>query len=217
MFRNLPRGHLLSSSVTRALHSRLLLRHASTKPAETPQTSVTPLEQPQKPTDSSEPQKPTDSSEPQKAQDPSEPDPPKIIHFHPDTPAPLKEFFPADLKLFRDGMHYGRGWLVDELRLKSNLDLHRLWYVLLKEKNLLLTMENEARALKLMIKKGSRKVYVVQSMSHLKQVLVEREQVILGAMQLQEESKDEVKPAELPKPDPTLFEKILIFFKLKQT
>ena len=39
-------------------------------------------------------------------------------------------------------LNFGRSWYEDELKLKSGEELHKLWYVLLREKNSILADSN---------------------------------------------------------------------------
>ncbi|MQM00410.1 hypothetical protein Taro_033146 [Colocasia esculenta] len=60
---------------------------------------------------------------------------------------PLEEFFELDRKPDDETpVVYGRGWKASELRLKSWDDLQKLWYVLLKEKNMLMTQRQMLNA-----------------------------------------------------------------------
>ena len=68
----------------------------------------------------------------------------------------------------------GREWEARELRLKSFDDLHGLWYVLLKEKNMLSTEKYVARANRVRMRSAQRIGQVRRSMAKIKLVLSER-------------------------------------------
>lgn len=68
----------------------------------------------------------------------------------------------------------GRAWNIDELRIKSNTDLHKLWYILLKERNMLLTMEHECNEKMELFPNPERLDKVDISMENLEAVVRER-------------------------------------------
>ncbi|CAG8439360.1 12074_t:CDS:2 [Funneliformis mosseae] len=77
-------------------------------------------------------------------------------------------------------MTTGRAWTASELRRKSFEDLHKIWYVLLKERNLLATMWSEAKRWnktydQLWIEAFRERTFKCQkSMARIKHVLSER-------------------------------------------
>ncbi|TYJ98574.1 39S ribosomal protein L47 [Cucumis melo var. makuwa] len=67
-----------------------------------------------------------------------------------------------------------RSWKASELRLKSWDDLNKLWYVLLKEKNMLMTQRQMLNAQNLRFPNPERISKVRKSMCRIKHVLTER-------------------------------------------
>lgn len=74
-------------------------------------------------------------------------------------------------------MFLGRAWKADELRIKSFEDLHSLWFVLLKERNLLATQKAEAQRLGQRWFGASRVFKTKLSMARIKTVLLERQRL----------------------------------------
>ncbi|KAL3604335.1 hypothetical protein D5086_005194 [Populus alba] len=88
---------------------------------------------------------------------------------------PLKDFFEFDRS--EDGdkpIVYGRSWKASELRLKAWDDLHKLWYVMLKEKNMLMTQRQMLHAQNFRFPNPERLPKVRKSMCRIKHVLTER-------------------------------------------
>lgn len=84
------------------------------------------------------------------------------------------EFFDDKKNWGATEVRSGRSWTADELRLKSNTDLHKLWYVLLKERNMLLTMEEDAKNEVRLFPSPERLDKVLDSMDNLETVVRER-------------------------------------------
>ncbi|XP_029826016.1 39S ribosomal protein L47, mitochondrial [Ixodes scapularis] len=86
----------------------------------------------------------------------------------------LMEFFEPKDNWGAQEVKSGKSWSTDELRIKSNSDLHKLWYVLLKELNMLLTMEEAAKEACEYFPSPERIDKVRESMDNLETVVRER-------------------------------------------
>lgn len=86
----------------------------------------------------------------------------------------LMQFFDDKKNWGEQEVKHGRGWTKDDLRIKSNSDLHQLWFVLLKERNMLLTMEHECKEKMELFPSPERLDKVKESMENLEEVVRER-------------------------------------------
>lgn len=86
----------------------------------------------------------------------------------------LMEFFEPEKNWGATEIRSGRSWKLEELRIKSNSDLHKLWFVLLKEHNMLLTMEQAAKDAVELFPSPERIDKVQESMRNVEEVVRER-------------------------------------------
>ncbi|XP_076306444.1 mitochondrial ribosomal protein L47 isoform X2 [Tachypleus tridentatus] len=86
----------------------------------------------------------------------------------------LMEFFDDPKNWGAQEVKSGRAWRKDDLRIKSNVDLHKLWYILLKERNMLRTVEHAAKSEWELFPSPERIDKVEESMKNLEEVIRER-------------------------------------------
>ncbi|RWS30573.1 39S ribosomal protein L47-like protein, partial [Leptotrombidium deliense] len=89
-------------------------------------------------------------------------------------PPQLMEFFDDFENWAAQEVKTGRPWKLDELRIKSNEDLHKLWYILLKERNMLLTMQEASNNEYQLFPSPERIEKVEESMENIESVVRER-------------------------------------------
>ncbi|XP_051483009.1 39S ribosomal protein L47, mitochondrial [Apus apus] len=87
----------------------------------------------------------------------------------------LEEFFDDPGNWGEKTVKSGDAWNIKQLRGKSSEDLHKLWYVLLKEKNMLLTLEQESKRQLRPMPSPERLEKVEKSMKNIDLVVKERE------------------------------------------
>lgn len=98
-----------------------------------------------------------------------------VAQFHSSMPRfGLMEFFDDEKNWGANEVRHGRAWRLEELRIKSNTDLHKLWHVLLKERNMLLTMEEECDKEYELFPSAERLDKVKESMANIETVVRER-------------------------------------------
>ncbi|KAJ2373668.1 54S ribosomal protein L4 mitochondrial [Coemansia sp. RSA 2607] len=90
----------------------------------------------------------------------------------------LEEFFEKGQRLPVSRDQTGRAWSASELRQKSWEDLQKLWYVVLKERNVLASQKEETQRLGIPAQFFSNKARIIKckkTMARIKSVLTERE------------------------------------------
>ena len=105
------------------------------------------------------------------------------------SPSPLDAFRDPVDRQTRSQEPVGRSWSVKEVRRKSYEDLHKLWYVLYKERNMLLTEQQLSRRRQIIFPQPERLQKVQKSMGAIKQVLGERKREKLAALHLSQMEK----------------------------
>ncbi|KAI0372161.1 MRP-L47-domain-containing protein [Pilatotrama ljubarskyi] len=89
----------------------------------------------------------------------------------------------------------GRAWTAAELRRKSFKDLHTLWYVVLRERNLLATQQAEARRLgatEQALGLWAKAYRCRKTMARIKYVINERRIAYEGALKIYNEQREQV-------------------------